>query len=333
MTDGDKGGMSVLLVAAAGGHLKQLRDLLPRFSGGDADCTWVTFDNAQSRSLLAGQNVIYAAYPDPRDIADTLRHTALAFRVLRRRRFDLVVSTGSSIAVAFLPLAARFGASAHYIESATRVSGPSMSGRMLRWVPGVHVYSQYRAWARAPWLYRGSVFDGFVVEERPPAPVRRIVVSVGSSVYGFRRLIESVLRIAPPDADVLWQTGETDLRGLDIDARPSMPADELEAALGEADVVICHAGTGSALSALEAGLSPILVPRRAAFGEHVDDHQEQIAVQLAERGLAIVRDADELGPQDLVAAAGLRVVRAADPPPFRLVGAEGDGSHTAAAGH
>src|SRR5436189_3176773 len=118
--------MSVLLVAGAGGHLKQLHELLPRFGCDGQERTWVTFDNAQSRSLLAGEHVIYATYPEPRDIADTLRNTRLAFRVLRRGRFDVAISTGSSIALAFLPLAGRFGTSAHYVESATRVSGASM---------------------------------------------------------------------------------------------------------------------------------------------------------------------------------------------------------------
>jgi UDP-N-acetylglucosamine transferase subunit ALG13 len=40
------------------------------------------------------------------------------------------------------------------------------------------------------------------------------------------------------------------------------------------------------LQAINAGRSPIVVPRQPAHGEHVDDHQTQIAGQLAARGLA-----------------------------------------------
>ena len=46
------------------------------------------------------------------------------------------------------------------------------------------------------------------------------------------------------------------------------------AATAAADVVISHAGVGSALTALRCGKRPILVPREAARGEHVDDSRE-----------------------------------------------------------
>ena len=74
--------------------------------------------------------------------------------------------------------------------------------------------------------------------------------------------------------------------------------------------MIAHAGVGSALGALEEGRSPVLVPRRAAHGEHVDDHQEQIAGELERRGLAVSAEADELSYAHLQAAAARGVGRA-----------------------
>jgi UDP-N-acetylglucosamine transferase subunit ALG13 len=61
-----------------------------------------------------------------------------------------------------------------------------------------------------------------------------------------------------------------------------------------------------------------LVPREHQYGEHVDDHQRQIAAQLAARGLAVSRDASQLQLDDVLAAARRTVVRSADPPPLRL---------------
>ncbi len=58
------------------------------------------------------------------------------------------------------------------------------------------------------------------------------------------------------------------------------------------------------------GAGPGAGPRRAARGEHVDDHQLQIAQVAAGRGLAVVREVDDLRAEDLVTAAGLRVVPA-----------------------
>jgi UDP-N-acetylglucosamine transferase subunit ALG13 len=45
---------------------------------------------------------------------------------------------------------------------------------------------------------------------------------------------------------------------------------------------------------MSAGRLPIVVPRQAARGEHVDDHQAEIAERLSSLGLAVTADADDL---------------------------------------
>jgi UDP-N-acetylglucosamine--N-acetylmuramyl-(pentapeptide) pyrophosphoryl-undecaprenol N-acetylglucosamine transferase len=59
------------------------------------------------------------------------------------------------------------------------------------------------------------------------------------------------------------------------------------------------------------------VPRRLAHGEHVDDHQIQIAQELARRGLAVSVEADALTVEDLRRAAGRAVTTLAEEPPLR----------------
>jgi UDP-N-acetylglucosamine transferase subunit ALG13 len=310
--------MTALLVAAAGGHLQQLHDLQPRIPGAQ-DAVWVTFDTAQSRSMLEGQRVVHAAYPQPRSVLTNARNAVLARRLLRQGTFDLAVSTGSSVAVSFLPLAAAMGVPSHYIESATRVSGPSTTGRILQRVPGIALHTQYPAWAGGRWHHGGSIFDGFEPTDRPARPIRRVVVTVGTAEgFGFRALIERALAVIPSGAEVTWQTGPTDTSGLDLDAEPAMASDRFRSLLAEADVIISHAGTGSSLAALHAGRCPVLVPRRAEQGEHVDDHQREIARELAGRGLALHREVDELRGEDLVEASRRGVVRTGSPPTFRL---------------
>jgi UDP-N-acetylglucosamine transferase subunit ALG13 len=89
-------------------------------------------------------------------------------------------------------------------------------------------------------------------------------------------------------------------------------------AYASADVVVSHAGVGSTIEALDSGHFPIVVPRRAAFGEHVDDHQVPLAVDVAKRGLAIHREADELTVDDLLEAACSSVVTVPRAPAFPL---------------
>lgn len=285
----------------------------------------MTFDTSQARSLLAGEDVIYARYTASRDMRGVLVNTGVARRVLTTGRYRNVVSTGSAIALSFLPLANTLGARCHYIESATRVTGPSLTGRLLARVPGIHLYNQYPAWAGGRWRFVGSVFDAFTARPvTPPAAIRRVVVTLGTAkTFGFRRLVERLVAVLPPDAEVLWQTGCTDTGGLAIDARTAVGAGELDAAMRAADVVVCHAGTGSALGALEAGRCPVLVPRSAAHGEVVDGHQELLAAELTGRGLAVRADASELTLDHLRDAAGLRIDRLANPAPILLDGTGG----------
>lgn len=310
--------MTTLLVAATGGHLAQLHELAARIDLARRDRLWVTFDSPQSRSLLTGERKLLVPEIAERDAAGVVRAAWRARRLLRPGRVEAVVSTGSAIALAFLPLAALRGIEAHYIESSARVGAPSLTGRVLEQIPGVRLYRQYPHAATGRWRYGGSVFDGFAVVPGTPRPIRRVVVTLGGVRQGFRRLLARLAAILPPGAEVLWQTGHTSIDGLGIPARPFVPAVELQQAMREADVVVAHGGCGSALAALKAGRLPVLVPRDPHRGELVDGHQPELTGWLDRRGLAIERSPETLSPADLEAAAALRVERRSDPPPFEL---------------
>ena len=312
--------MTTLLVASTGGHLKQLHRLHRRLTGVAGPFRWVTFDTPQSRSLLEGEPVEFVRFVGGRDPLNILSNVPAAHRMMRDLGVQTIVSTGSSVALPFFALARARRLRCHYIESAARSDGPSATGRLMSLIPGVRLYCQYPGWAGGRWNYRGSVFDSFVRSDRPersPPGLARIVVTLGTfRGYGFPRLVRRLLELLPPHAEVLWQTGDTDARGLGIDGHHALPERDLIDAMREADVVVAHAGVGTALAALEAGKCPVLVPRRLAHGEHVDDHQTQIAHDLDRRGLAVSVEADVLTHDHLIAAAGRTVVSVAEDPPF-----------------
>jgi UDP-N-acetylglucosamine transferase subunit ALG13 len=309
--------VETLLVAGAGGHLEELCLLRPRLVGISDRVTWVTADTAQSRRLLGDEKRVFIPKAAPHDVGATVITTSRALSVLRRGRFDQVVSTGSMPAVPFLTIARAQGMSCHFIESAARVSSPSLTARFLERVPGVHRYGQYN-WGRDNWTYRGSVFDGFAPTTRPEGTPKRIVVTVGVNGYGFPRLIDAVLRAAPEGAEILWQTGSTDVSDKTIAAVPAMTAEDLFGAMKRADVVIAHAGVGSAIMAMQAGKCPVLVPRERAHREHVDDHQREIASVLGRSGLAMTCDPADLDGDFLHEAARRQVVSNAHASPFVL---------------
>ncbi len=286
--------------------------------------------------MLADRDVEFVPYVGVRSVPDVLRCIPYARGLLERRKLTRAVSTGSGIALGYLPYLASRGVECHYIESATRVSAPSLTGRVLRWVPGVRTYTQYRGWADRWWGYAGSVFDGYEpVGHEPialpwvPGGVVRVVVTVGAATeYPFRRLFEHLVPLLAErgglaqatglGVEVLWQTGDTPVGDLAIRATPVLPAAELAAALGAADIVISHAGTGSALAALNAGRYPILAVRDSAQGEQVDDHQRELAAELARRGLALHRDAHSITVDDMLTTLHTSIRHASTLHPFQL---------------
>ncbi len=117
-----------------------------------------------------------------------------------------------------------------------------------------------------------------------------IFVSFGTHEQPFERLLDLVEPLAGEDHRLMVQHGSTPPRfGLpDIAWHPFMEIDEVQAAMRSAELVICHAGVGTIITALRLGKRPLVVPRRAAMAEHVDDHQMDIAARLAERGLIVL---------------------------------------------
>ena len=279
----------------------------------------MTFDTPQSRSLLDGQDVVFVRHTYPRDFAGIAHNTATAVRMLGRRGgVSAVVSNGAALALAFLPYARIRGLNAYYIESGGRIHAPSLTGRLLEYLPGVSLFTQYDRYARGRWRYGGSILDGFSPAEPADADIRRLTVSLGTTPYGFRRLLERVLEIVPETVDVCWQVGPTDVTGLPVPERRVVPVHELEEDIRSSDAVIAHAGFATAVTALELGRCPVLVPRRRDLDENVDDHQLEIAGELANRGLAVARAVEELTWDDVVAAARKRVAVHNELPPIDL---------------
>jgi UDP-N-acetylglucosamine transferase subunit ALG13 len=250
-----------------------------------------------------------------------LKNTLLARSILRGERFDAAISTGSSLAVSVLPLASRRGVPSHFIETAARATGPSLTGHILAKDLKVSTYTQYPAWADQRWRYRGSIFDNFEPGgSRDVGDMRRAVVTVGTTEsYGFDRLVRKLVPLLD-GWDVLWQIGNTDVCGYPIEGRVAVPHTELVDAIADSDVVIAHSGTGAALTALELGKCPVLVPRRVEHHEHVDDHQLQVSEFLSQRKLAVSCQVEDLTIEHLRLAAGRQIRRAVSPPRFELDG-------------
>jgi UDP-N-acetylglucosamine:LPS N-acetylglucosamine transferase len=90
----------------------------------------VTFDLPDSRSLLQGEDVVWAYHPTTRNIPNLLRNLRLAWRTLRRVRPDVVVSTGAGVALPFFLVGRLLRSKTVYIEVYDRIDLATLSGRL-----------------------------------------------------------------------------------------------------------------------------------------------------------------------------------------------------------
>lgn len=115
------------------------------------------------------------------------------------------------------------------------------------------------------------------------------LVTVGNAHQPFQRLLDAVAaNAAQLPQPVIVQYGHGRFEAAGCDARAFIPMDEFERLIETAELVIQHAGGGGVLLAIRAGKVPVIMPRRAALGEIVDDHQVANAAALAQAGKAVV---------------------------------------------
>jgi len=111
-----------------------------------------------------------------------------------------------------------------------------------------------------------------------------IFVTVGNDFRGFDRLLKEMDRLAPRiPAEIVIQRGYS--RYLPTNARHFDFVSMQSAAeyLRRSKLVVSHAGIGTIILCKEYGVPILIFPRRKGYGEHMNDHQMEIAQALAEK--------------------------------------------------
>ena len=303
----------LLLVASTGGHLSQLVRLASELRP-SSDSLWVTFKSPQSESLLADKNVHFVPYIRPRDYRGVGRSFTAVNKLLKRERFDGAVSTGSALALGALPAARLHGVPCIYIESISRINGPSVTGRLLAASHLVSLRTQHPRWATPRWRPHASVLSTFErIPKHTANPRPKLFITLGTiEGYRFDRLIDQILATGLANQDTVWQlgysSGRTDLPGRVFE---QVPASDFERFSREADVVVTHAGVGTILFLLDLGIYPVAAVRRQEHGEHIDNHQEQIATLLNQLEVGHSAEVGEIDAEFLLDAAHYSVRGAA----------------------
>lgn len=126
-----------------------------------------------------------------------------------------------------------------------------------------------------------------------------IFVTVGTHEQPFNCLIESVDNLKKRGViqeEVIIQTGYSTYEPQYCTWQKLYPYQEMIRLVEEARIVITHGGPSSFIMPLQIGKTPIVVPRKHEFNEHVNDHQVSFAKAVAERmgTIIVVEDMSKL---------------------------------------
>ena len=105
-----------------------------------------------------------------------------------------------------------------------------------------------------------------------------IFVILGTQDKKFTRLLDAIQKkidegkISKKEK-IIVQAGCTRYKSKNMQIIDYMPLREFEDYVDKADIIICHAGVGTILTALKKGKKIIAAARLKKYGEHVNDNQ------------------------------------------------------------
>jgi len=118
--------MKIALVCSPGGHLTQMLLLIEAFEG--HNIFFITHTNPRTNQLKYKKYFIVNIGTNIRKMVTAFFQT---FKILTKEKPDLIVSTGSEIAIPVMILARFIKIKTIYIESWTRIKTKSGTGRIL----------------------------------------------------------------------------------------------------------------------------------------------------------------------------------------------------------
>ncbi len=118
-----------------------------------------------------------------------------------------------------------------------------------------------------------------------------IFITVGTQKFQFDRLIRQIDELIEQKKiteDVFAQIGNTEYLPRNYKYQRFLKQDEFDALMKQCSVAITHSGVATIMRALSNNKPVVVVPRLAKFGEHVDNHQLEIAVSFYEQNLVMM---------------------------------------------
>ena len=127
-----------------------------------------------------------------------------------------------------------------------------------------------------------------------------ILVTVGTEKFSFNRLmkwIEDLIEqnlLQPNQEEIIIQYGSCTITPQGAKNFAVLPSQEFEKIVAKARLIIAHCGEGTIDLLANIKKPFVLVPRSGKYQEHVDDHQIELAEELAKQGVSIANSREDL---------------------------------------
>ncbi|MCH2112691.1 MAG: hypothetical protein MK213_07515 [Planctomycetes bacterium] len=117
----------------------------------------------------------------------------------------------------------------------------------------------------------------------------------GTEQFAFQRMLDAADLVAQalPEEEVFIQIADNPQTPQHATWDRWLTFPEFEQRIEQARIVITHAGAGSLLACAWRNKVAITVPRLFVYGEHVDNHQIELAEKMASLGHAIIGETPE----------------------------------------
>ena len=118
-----------------------------------------------------------------------------------------------------------------------------------------------------------------------------IFVAVGTQKFQLNRLLKSIDDLVEKGqlkGEVFAQIGHSDYMPRNYGYQDFLSKDDFQSCISRCDLLITHSGVATIIAGLKLNKRVVVVPRLAKFGEHVDDHQIQIAKSFSEQNLVLM---------------------------------------------
>jgi beta-1,4-N-acetylglucosaminyltransferase len=149
--------MKLLLVCNPGGHFSTMMGLKELWSKHQRE--WVTYSRADTEKLRGEEEVHWVIKQEARKTGSTLVNFWKALWILHKSRPDLVISTGSSLAVPFIFASKLFGIKTIFVESISRSYDLSLAGKLVYKI----VDEIYVQWPECSQSYPKAQYRGMVL--------------------------------------------------------------------------------------------------------------------------------------------------------------------------